>query len=124
MTVSKPYGDSARFDFVVGQDRPLHRVQVRSTRIFTNSRAWVCRFTRSNPPVRYSSRDFDFLALYVVPHDVWYVIPMSAIKPAPLYICVYPHISRSRGRWEQYREAWCLLTRPGSRESKTKELSS
>jgi hypothetical protein len=112
LTVYKPYGDSARFDFVVGSRGPQYRVQVRSTRIFTNSRAYVTRFTWGDPPRRYSRLDFDFIAVYVVPCDIWYVIPISAIRPAPLYLCLYPHIRRSRGRFERFREAWSLLKQP------------
>ncbi len=111
LTVSKPYGDSARFDFVVGAKGPQYRVQVRSTRIFTNSRAYVTRFTWGTPPVRYTRRDFDFLAVYVVPCDAWYIIPITAIRPAPLYICLYPHIRQSRGRFERFRGRWDLLGR-------------
>ncbi len=109
LTVSKPYGDSAHFDFVVGRRGPQYRVQVRSTRIFTNSRAYVTRFTWNNSRTRYRPGDFDFLAVYVVPCDLWYIIPMSAIRPAPLYVCLYPHIPRSRGRFERFRECWDLL---------------
>lgn len=111
LIVSKPYGDSARFDFVVGCRRQ-YRVQVRSTRIFNNARSYVTRFTwntTGHTYRRYHKNDFDFLAVYVVPCDTWYIIPMSAIRPAPLYICLYPHIARSRGRFERFREAWPLL---------------
>jgi len=114
-TVSKPYGDSARFDFVVGQRPPLYRVQVRSTRILNNADAYVCRFTWGKQ-VRYSRRDFDFLAIYVVPCDAWYVIPIAALLPARLYVSVYPHHPLTHSRLEPYREAWHLLGTPGSQE--------
>ncbi len=109
LVVSQPYGDSARFDFIVGDRPPLYRVQVRSTRILTNSGAYVCRFTWGSPPVRYARDDFDFLALYVVPCDAWYLIPIAAILPGRLYVSVYPHHPHTRSRLEPYREAWDLL---------------
>ena len=116
LIVSKPYGDSARFDFVVGSRGPQYRVQVRSTRIFTNSRAYVTRFTWNHGRTRYRRNDFDFLAVYVVPCDVWYIIPMSAIRPAPLYVCLYPHIAHSRGRFERFRARWDLLAAADSQQ--------
>lgn len=83
LIVSKPYGDSARFDFVVGSHRQ-YRVQVRSTRIFMN-RSYMTRFTwatTSSKYRKYRKNDFDILAVYVVPCDTWYIIPMTAIRPA------------------------------------------
>jgi len=123
LTVSKPYGDSAHFDFVVGSRGPQYRVQVRSTRIFTNARAYVSRFTWNTTGSsyrRYRKNDFDFFAVYVVPCDMWYIIPMSAIRPAPLYVCLYPHITHSHGRFERFREAWRLLRSSLERPRRTK----
>ena len=45
LTISKPYGDSAPFDFVVGR-RKLHRVQVRGRGCslrFARDEIWACR---------------------------------------------------------------------------------
>jgi PD-(D/E)XK nuclease superfamily protein len=109
--VSKPYGDSARFDFILGHRSPLHRVQVRSTRILTNSDAYICRLTWGNPPVRYARNDFDFLAALVVPCDAWYIVPIAAIL-GRRHASFYPHHPNTHSRMEPYREAWHLLSRP------------
>jgi hypothetical protein len=114
-TVSKPYGDSARFDFIVG-DRFPARVQVRSTSFYSTNRAFVCRLTRGNPPVRYKVTDFDFLAVYIVPHQLWYIIPTMELNPRHRNVTLYAHVPHSRGRMEHFREAWHLLA--NSRRSK------
>ncbi|HXE91205.1 MAG TPA: group I intron-associated PD-(D/E)XK endonuclease [Terriglobales bacterium] len=114
LTISKPYGDSAPFDFVVGRRTPLHRVQVRGTSIYTNARSYICRVTRGNPPVRYRRFDFDFLAVFAIPQEQWYIIPMAAIPRTRNAISLYPHIRHSRGRLEKYRDAWHLLVSMGN----------
>jgi hypothetical protein len=113
LTVSKPYGDSAPFDFIVGRRAPLHRVQVRGTSAWVK-RSYVCRLTHGGvPPVRYNQADFDFLAAYVIPCEQWYVIPLAAMANVQSAISLYPHVTDSQGRFEQYRDAWHLLARIG-----------
>ena len=111
LTVSKPYGDSAPFDFIVGRRTPLHRVQVRGTSAWVK-RSYVCRLTHGGvPPVRYDQSDFDFLAAYVIPCEQWYVIPLAAMANVQSAISLYPHVRGSEGRFEKYRDAWHLLAR-------------
>ncbi len=112
LTVSKPYGDSARFDFVVGQRAPLHRVQVRGTSVFSN-RSYLCLTYHGGRQHPFTTRDVDFFAVYVIPCDAWYIVPMHAIT-SRYAICLYPHVLNSRSRMEQFREAWHLLAAPAS----------
>jgi hypothetical protein len=79
LVVSKPYGDSAPFDFVLGGSQPLHRVQVRGTSHLTNGRCYVCRITHGYPPLRYSADEIDFMAIFVIPYRAWYI----RTSPAP-----------------------------------------
>lgn len=110
LAVSKPYGDSARFDFIVGNSPPLRRVQVRGTAAWTKGNSYVCRIVHgpgSGTP--YRPRDIDFFALYAIPRDTWYIIPLEAIHPLREQICLFPHRKVSRGRYERFRNAWHLL---------------
>src|SRR5450631_309132 len=114
--VSKPWGDSHRYDFVVGYS-PDHtpeffsRVQVRCTEI-TRARAYEVRATYTVGKGRavYTPDDIDFLVAHVVPRDIWYILPVEACMPAPM-LRFYPDGAR-RPRFEQYREAWHLLRPP------------
>lgn len=103
LTVSKPWGDSARFDCVVGTPGKFVAVQVKSTVAeLPGGTGYVCSACSSNRP--YAAGSFDFLAAYVVHEDVWYIIPETAMrgkKALSLYT--------EGGRYEQYREAWRLL---------------
>ena len=107
LTVSKPYGDSAQFDFIVGSRHP-YRVQVRSTSI-KGKDCYLARMTHCYPPRRYRSSDFDFFAVYVTPCDVWYIVPMSAIGRRQRNLSLYPQVQDSAGPLERFREAWALL---------------
>jgi len=108
LVVSKPYGDSARFDFIVGDRPPLYRVQVKSTSI-RGKRCYLARMTHCYPPRRYRSSDFDFLAVYVIPCRAWYIVPMGALGAKQRNLSLYPHVKNSTGHLERFREAWHLL---------------
>src|SRR5207249_4413286 len=109
LVVSKPYGDSAPFDFVVGGRQPLHRVQVRGTSHLTNGRCYICRITHGYPPVRYSPDEIDFMAVFVIPYSAWYIVPIHEIQPCQRFISLYPHKPGANGRLECFRDAWRLL---------------
>ena len=105
-TVCRPFGDNHRFDFLVfAPGNRIARVQVKScwTRVnnayYLNAQGAYHR--------RYTRRDCDFIAGYVVPQDAWYVIPIAAIRSR--MAVVFPHIPHSRGRLEKYRDSWHLL---------------
>ena len=107
LTISKPYGDSAPFDFIVGRSQPLHRVQVRSTSWY-GSRAFIC-LIRARAHRRFNWRQYDLLAAYVVPKNAWYIIPTKSIARTRWAISLFPHIKNSKGKHEKYRDAWHLM---------------
>lgn len=115
LTVSKPFGDSARYDFVVDAGGGLSRIQVKS--------AWVAarhggyQFGASPAQLHgqrarpYRRDEIDFLVCCIVPEDAWFIIPIRAI--ANRNHLFLPANSRSTFL-SRYREAWHLLfgTRP------------
>jgi len=116
LVVSKPYGDSAPYDFIVDPG-PLHgrpsrclRIQVRSA--FSCCRGWYTvragHGGRCDPLTR---RHADFLVAFIAPEDVWYVIPVTALRGVRRGIAFRPHLP-TKSRWERYREAWHLLGAP------------
>src|SRR5579863_10191480 len=56
------------------------------------------------------SRETYFLAVFVTPHAVWYIIPLDVIVPRGS-ICLFPQHPHSQGHFEPYREAWDLLAK-------------
>jgi hypothetical protein len=116
LTVSKPYGDSAPFDFIVGRHQPLHRVQVRGTSTLGN-RSYICHLARGKIHYRFNWRNYDFVAVYVIPYDQWYVIPTKVIRHNHWAITLFPHVKNSKGKHEQYRDAWRLLRQSPKHDS-------
>ena len=110
--VSKPYGDSTSYDFIVQRrpNGPLLRVQVKTAsqphRGFYHVEAerHVGRFK-----CPYKRSEIDFFAVWVGAFLTWYIIPRKAVGNAGS-IGVAPHRPHSRGKYEKYREAWHLLT--------------
>jgi hypothetical protein len=110
--VSKPYADTEPYDLIVEENGRLLRIQGKS--VFTTAR-WgysiaVARIGYHRPMVQYSAREIDFIAAYVVPHDAWYIVPVSEIGSST-QIHLYPEgeTRTSGAHFEKYREAWDLL---------------
>ncbi len=111
--VSKPWGDSSPYDVGVEHGAEFLRVQVKSTSLRL-SNGYLCGF-RGNPrksKTQYTTRKVDFFAAYIVPENVWYIIPAAVVlktRSLSLMLCpVRPH-RRGSFRYERYREAWPLL---------------
>ena len=106
-TVLIPWGDSNRYDSVVELNHGLLRVQVKSATLYAETRYRV-KTTGASGKV-YTSKEIDFFVAYIVPENIWYIIPIQAIGQRK-GIRFYPHTRRqSRATFEKYREAWCLL---------------
>ena len=106
LRVSRPYGDSDPYDFIVDCEGRLSRVQVKAT-AFRDGRwrnVYTCPVT--SPMGRaYSVREVDFVAAYVIPEDVWYIIPVGEVTTTT--VSLDPRSTSNKYR--RYREAWDLL---------------
>jgi hypothetical protein len=109
-SVAKPWGESDRYDFIVEVNGRCWRVQVKSAHVSAlhGYSFHACGKVRKN---RYTRRDIDFIVGYVVPDDVWYVIPIEAYADKTT-IKVFPSSKRRMSRFEIYREAWDYLRAP------------
>jgi len=107
LSVSKPWGDSERYDLIVGSGSRLSRVQVKSTQYEHLGRF---RYGISNHchAALYTEEEIDFLAVCIVPLNLWYIIPVKACLNRR-NLRFYPGSTNSRGRYEKYREAWWRL---------------
>jgi hypothetical protein len=103
LAVSKPWGESRSYDFVIGCPGRFVGVQVKST-VAESGVGYSCAVKKNNKA--YSRGEFDFLAAYVIPQDVWYIIPASKIEgKESVGLCS----KSNHARYEEYREAWELL---------------
>ena len=105
LRVIKPWGDSSRYDFVVETGGRFLRVQVKST---SNRRrklyACAIQGTARRP---YTAAEIDFFAIYVIPADCWYIIPIEVASRVKYVIGLSPHNPLSPNAC--YKEAWHLL---------------
>ena len=108
--VSKPWGDSSRYDFGVSDGGALVRVQVKST-LYRDGRSYACA-VGPNLQMRqpYTKKDFDFLAVYIIPEDIWYIIPAKLVVRGGMGMIVLTP-SAAGHKYEPYMEAWHLLRR-------------
>lgn len=110
LAVSKPWGDCTRYDFIIdcGGGRLL-RIQVKGTRARLKD-GYACSVHSHPPghqPVPYTAADVDFLALYIIPEDLWYIIPVQALAGIRRGIFLSP---RDPGnRYFRYLDAWHLF---------------
>src|SRR3979411_2527569 len=72
--VSKPWGESARYDVGVEYEGRFLRVQVKST-VYKVGKSYVCNTRPDNDYQPYTIGQIDFMAAYVIPDDVWYILP-------------------------------------------------
>ena len=109
--VSKPWGDSERYDFILDSGPRTWRVQIKCTEsLNANGYQVQSTYTDQKKKGHYTAADIDVLVAYILPLDLWYVIPAHAF-PESASLRFYPegNISGRRPRFEQFREAWHLF---------------
>ncbi len=103
LNVSKPHGDSASYDVGVEQNGRFLRMQVKST-TFRRKGSYTCNIVGPKRE-RYGRGLLDFFAVYLVPIDLWYIIPFEVVE-GNLSLNLTP---RKGHKFSQYMEAWNLL---------------
>ncbi len=108
--LARPLGDTAQYDVILDLKGHFVSVQVKST-FFQASNLKPGNFVASlfhinGPHHRYEPTDFDYLAVYCIPKDIWYIIPSEvAARKHAIRVCPGDELNQ----WEPYREAWYLL---------------
>jgi hypothetical protein len=116
MTPCKPWGESAPYDTAIEghKSHRFHRVQVKSVGGPKSDRPGLYRVVcqRGNPNCQrrrpYSPKEVDFLAVYLISEDLWYIIPIRALRGVKM-IHIRVRDPKKASRFERYREAWHLL---------------
>jgi len=116
--VSQPCGVQP-YDVGVEHRQNSLRVQVKSTtsRVDAGYRCKIVPDGMSND--HYSLKQIDLFAAYVIPEDVWYLIPAVLLvgkrrKSAAMLCPVVRPAKPAAYRYECYREAWDMLTKSRS----------
>lgn len=103
--ISKPFGDNAKYDLILDTGNELQRVQVKSTSRRDTSSGMDCYnclvCSGSGSKQKYLEKDIDYIAIYVIPENAWYKIPIKEIKGKTVKL--YPHRDSQRNTYEKYR---------------------
>jgi hypothetical protein len=59
----------------------------------------------------YTASEIDFVAVYILPEDTWYILPVREVVERTLLL-FRPKGYRYRDIYAHYREAWHLLRQP------------
>jgi hypothetical protein len=108
--VSKPWGDSDRYDAVTDWKGRLQRVQVRATERRMGARGFAVHASvyAGKKIVGLTKKDIDVLAAYIFPKDLWYIVPVEKFVPRK-NLWFYPDGSIKGAKFEKFREAWAWL---------------
>jgi PD-(D/E)XK endonuclease len=116
LAVVKPWGDTRSYDVGVEHAGSFLRVQVKSTTARSGC-GYTCAFVpHQQRKSDYSLDEIDLFAAYVIPEDVWYLIPAAVLlgkrrKSTAVMCPVSPSRKTTIYQYERYREAWNLLTK-------------
>jgi hypothetical protein len=107
--LARPWGESSGYDFTVDMGWRIVRVQVKSTIFREGAEGYSCTLKDSKGP--YKKNSFDFVAAYVIPEDVWFILPEKKIR-GMWSVGLYPKLETAKYR--EYQEAWHLLRGEGA----------
>lgn len=103
--VSKPFGDNSKYDLIVDDGLELKRVQVKSTSRKDKSGGMDCYnclvCSGRNSKEKYSKNDIDYVAIYIIPENTWYLIPVEQITGKTVKL--YPHRVSQRNTYEKFK---------------------
>jgi len=117
LEVAKPYGEMARYDFAVEHEGKFARVQVKST-MSMHGKGYACTMRGWRGP--YGRNAFDYLAVYLILEDLWYIIPAKNIR-GQWTVGLSPNLSNAK--YEPYREAWNLLRGESAKSGRVRSIN-
>jgi hypothetical protein len=111
MAVSRPFGDSQRYDVLVESGGRIVRVQVKST-IYRRRGNEYSLNVMGPQRKKYKTGTVDYFAVYLIPDEEWYIIPYEALgEHLTLHFIAG---GGGRHKYEEYLEAWHLLRGEGA----------
>lgn len=107
LRVSKPWGESSRYDLIVDSGKKLLRVQVKSAHRAGEYGGYTFH-AHGNSSRVYGADEIEVLAAYVVPVGAWYLFPVEEFRKYRS-MKLFPESRRRRSKFERFREAWWFL---------------
>ncbi|MFZ0293430.1 MAG: group I intron-associated PD-(D/E)XK endonuclease [Candidatus Sulfotelmatobacter sp.] len=112
MKVSKPFGDSGKYDIGVENQKRVLRVQVKSTTYAERKNEYSFNLMGMHPErQKYPPGSVDYFAILLIPVDTWYIVPFALIIATTRSLHFSPKSNRQK--YGEYWEAWNLLKETG-----------
>jgi hypothetical protein len=112
MKVSKPFGESGKYDVGVENQKRVLRVQVKSTIYSERDNEYSFNLMGMDPErQKYPPGTLDFFAILLIPVDIWYIVPFERIIATTRSLHFSPRSKRQK--YGEYCEAWHLLKETG-----------
>jgi hypothetical protein len=113
--VCMPSESISPYDILVNTEQGWQRIQVKATDAPKVNRQFYevdCSYRGSGSRrCKYTGKETDFIAAYVIPLGLFYIIPVDCISRTS--ICVHPRAGSSAGKYEEFRDAWEVLNAGG-----------
>ena len=107
LRISKPWGE-CRYDVVVESGGRFIRIQVKSTICRRRKGFYACSVKPSPTSRPYRRGEFDFVAAYLIPEDIWYIFPAKVVVNGGRGRIILSSSSPA-SKHAPYKEAWDLL---------------
>lgn len=105
---SRPWADE-RFDIRVDYKRMRSRVQVKSTVYKRRGESYSLNVMGPGRSP-YQDGEIDFVAVYLIPEDVWYIVPYDRMAGKNGRRCsIHFTVGSKREKYGDCKEAWWLL---------------
>jgi hypothetical protein len=111
LKVCEPAANTYPYDNVVDNGRTLWRVQVKFTSYERAQDVFLASCTHALKRRGYDASEIDFLAVYLAPVEIWYIVPVAAAGGRKSLELYGPN-RRESGIFAAYYEAWHLLHEP------------
>ena len=109
-SLALPYGHLHRYDFILEGGRNLWRIQVKTSTCVMRGLYRLCVYNY-NSRAAYAESEIDFVAVYIVAEDTWYILPVrEVLERRTLFFRPKGYVGSDP--YAYYREAWHLLREP------------
>src|SRR5580693_895132 len=106
--VAPPYGTMHPFDFVVQGGQNLWRVQVKASIHLRKGLYAVNIYRSQGRRLRpYTASEVDFVAVYIVPDDAWFIVPVREVDRRML-------LFRPKISWRRAATSTPATVKPGT----------
>lgn len=100
-----PSSQTWPFDLVVACASRTHRVQIKATDGPGPAFQVSTKRKLRGKEIAYTSKEIDLIAVYLARRELWYILPVQAVRGTGIYL----RPENPKCPYAKYKEAWSLL---------------